>query len=73
MEAELQSLQNPSLCIQSCLKVLKAWVGSLLPQPVAEVTAEPGSGVAAAPVGVPASKGLLRRCQQQADGGLALL
>lgn len=62
VEVELQGLQNPSLCIRSCLKVLKSWAGFLLPQAVAEVTAEPGSGVAAAPVGVPVSKGLLKRC-----------
>lgn len=35
------------LRLQSCLKVLKARVGFLLPEAVAEVTAEPGSGVAA--------------------------
>lgn len=52
---ELQGFQNLSLCIQSCLKILKAWAGFLLPQAVAEVTTELGSGVAAAPVGLPVS------------------
>lgn len=70
---ELQGLQNRTWRIRSCLKLLKAWVGFLLPQAVTEVTAEPGSGVAAAPVGVPVSKGLLKCCQQRADRRLALL